>query len=75
MSRLVLDIPGLDLSSPSTLRFELPYADTAANLTISAVLAADASRPPSPGDLVTPAAVPVRSGEPAHVQLVEYRIS
>ncbi len=72
VSRLVLDVTDIDLSSASTLRFEVPYTGAAADLTVSAIFAADTSRPPWPGDLVTPAVVPIVSGEPAHVHLVEY---
>jgi hypothetical protein len=73
VSRLVVDLLSLDLTFPETLRFELPYTGAGADLTVSAVFAVDTSRPPSPGDLVTPATVRVRPDEPVHVHLVEYR--
>jgi len=73
VSRLVLDLPSINLSSALTLRFELPPSVDAGGLTVSAIVAADTSRPPMPGDLITPASVPIVPGEAAHIYLAEYR--
>jgi len=72
VSRLVIDVPHLNLTVPQTLNIQLPYTERLGDLTFSVVFTKDISQPPAPDDLVTPDSVKVRHGETAHIHLVEY---
>jgi hypothetical protein len=73
VTRILVHAPSLDLSSEVPLRFQMPYTGEARNLTVSATLSVHGAGATRPGDLITPAAVRVVTGQPSHVRLAEYR--
>ena len=72
VTRLVMDMPSVDLIAEASLRFQMPYTGRSHDLSVSATLTIRSSGRRGPGDLITPAAVRITPHQASHVHLTEY---